>query len=88
MALSKEFVNEKGVTTNYHKISHVQLYGDHVHCGIDSYVSKDYRDAEQPADSSLVSFIITVAEEESMGIRALCYTKIKELEAWADAIDC
>ena len=88
MALTKELTNEKGVVTTYHKISHVDLYRDHVHCGIESYVSKDYRDAEQPADSSMFSFDITVAEEESMGIRALCYSKIKALEEWSDAVDC
>lgn len=88
MALLKELTNEKGIVTTYHKISRVNLARNQVHCGIDSYVSKDYRDAEQPADSSMFSFGITVAEEESMGIRALCYNKIKALEAWSDAADC
>ena len=88
MALSKELVNKKGIVTNYHKISHVDLRDSTLHCMIDSYVSRDYRDAEQSADSSMFSFDITVEEEESMGIRALCYNKIKSLEAWADAEDC
>ena len=88
MALTKELTNEKGIVTTYHKISHVNMFRNQVHCGIDSYVSKDYRDAEQPADSSVFRFDITVAEEESMGIRALCYNKIKALEAWSDAVDC
>ena len=88
MALLKELINEQGVVTTYHKISRVNLSRNQVYCGIDSYVSKDYRDAEQPADSFVLSFDITVAEEESMGIRALCYNKIKALEAWSDAVDC
>ena len=88
MALAKELINEKGVTTNYHKISNVNLMDNRLHCRIESYVSKDYRDAEQAADSSTFNFDVTVAEEESMGIRALCYSKIKALESWADAIDC
>ena len=88
MALQKEFVNEKGVITNYHKISNVSLIDGSLHCRLESYVSKDYRNAEQCADASVFHFTITTAEEESMGIRALCYNKIKSLEAWADAIDC
>lgn len=88
MALTKELTNEKGIITNYHKISSVDLRDNRLHCRMESYVSKDYRDAEQSADSSMFSFNITVEEEESMGIRALCYNKIKALDAWADAADC
>ena len=88
MALQKEIINEKGIVTNYHKISSVNLTNDRVHCCVESFVSKDYRDAEQCADTALFSFDVTVEEEESMGIRALCYSKIKEFELWADAIDC
>lgn len=88
MALAKELINEKGIVTNYHKISHVDLRDNCLHCIVESYVSKDYRDADQPADSAMFNFAITVEEEESMGIRALCYNKIKALESWADATDC
>ena len=88
MALTKELINKKGVTTNYHKIGYVELIEGIVRCRLESYVSKDYRDADLPADSSMFNFDITVAEEESMGIRALCYNKIKALDEWADAIDC
>ena len=88
MALTKALTNEKGVVTNYHKVSSVQLRNNTLTCLIDSYVSKDYRDAERSADSSMFRFDITVEEEESMGIRALCYSKIKALEPWADATDC
>lgn len=88
MALTKELTNEKGIVTNYHRISHVDLSGDQLYCRVESYVSKDYRDAEQSADTSMFNFTITVEEEESMGIRALCYNKIKALDSWADATDC
>ena len=88
MALTKALTNEKGVVTNYHKVSNVQLRNNILTCLIDSYVSKDYREAEQSADSSMFRFDITVEEEESMGIRALCYSKIKALSSWADATDC
>ena len=88
MALTKALTNEKGVVTNYHKVSNVQLRNNILTCLIDSYVSKDYREAEQSADSSMFIFDITVEEEESMGIRALCYSKIKALSSWADATDC
>jgi hypothetical protein len=88
MALAKELTNEKGVVTNYHKISNASLSAGQLRCRIESYVSKDYRDLGQPADSCMFNFDITVDEEESMGIRALCYNKIKALDTWADATDC
>lgn len=88
MALQKELINEKGIITNYHKISNVNLQDNYLQCSMDSYVSKEYRDAGHSADYSTFNFTITVEEEESMGIRALCYSKIKELEDWATAVDC
>lgn len=88
MALSKELTSKNGVVTNYHKISHVDLHDEQVHCQLESFVSKEYRDAEARADSTSFHFNITLEEEESMGIRALCYNKIKALDKWADAIDC
>ena len=88
MALTKELINRQGVVTTYHKISNVSLDSNRLRCRIESYVSKDYREVEQPADSSTFNFDITVEEEEAMGIRALCYTKIKALEDWSDATDC
>jgi hypothetical protein len=88
MALTKELVNEKGVVTTYHRVSGVNVRGSSLTCFVDSYVSKDYREAEQSADSSVFRFDISVEEEESMGIRALCYNKIKALADWAEAEDC
>ena len=88
MALSKEITNENGIVTNYHKITHIDMFNSTIHCMLESYVSKDYRIAEHSADRTNFSFEITLEEEESMGIRALCYSKIKALEAWSDAIDC
>lgn len=88
MALAKELVNEKGIVTNYHKVSRVSLADNTLTCFVDSYVSKDYREAEQSADSSMFRFDVTVEEEESMGIRALCYTKIKTVGDWTTAVDC
>ena len=88
MALLKEITNEKGISTNYHKISSVTLRDNVVTCHLDSYVSKDYRELGQSADSFAFRFSTGVEEEESMGIRALCYTKIKALANWAEATDC
>lgn len=88
MALQKQYVNKQGITTNYHKIGSVTLRDGVLTCFLDSYVSKDYRESEQCADSSVFKFDVTVEEEESMGIRQLCYAKIKELENWADTVDC
>lgn len=88
MALSKAYVDARGVTTNYHRIGNVSLFNNTLQCSLKSYVSRDYREQEQVAGTVNFRFPITVEEEESMGIRALCYTKIKGLEAWADAEDC
>jgi hypothetical protein len=88
MALSKVLTNDHGITTNYHKVGRVSLIGTRLSCSIDSYVSEEYRAQEKRAASTTFNFAITVEEEESMGIRALCYTKIKSLEGWSDAVDC
>lgn len=95
MALSKAMTNELGVTTSYHKVSRASITefsgareGTYLSFDINSYVSKEYRDQNKPASSSNFRFAITLEEEESMGIRALCYTKLKETEEWKDAEDC
>lgn len=95
MALSKALTNDLGVTTNYHKVNQATIVelsgfkkGIVLSFNMNSYVSKDYRDQNKPADTSNFRFDITLEEEESMGIRALCYTKLKETEEWKDAEDC
>ena len=88
MALNKTLINNQGVATNYHRVSHVSLRDNNLDCIVESYVSKDYRELDRSADNSFFSFHITIEEEESMGIRQLCYTKIKELPEWSDAEDC
>lgn len=88
MALMKELTNATGITTNYHRVSDVFLHDNNLDCTLKNYVSKDYRDLERHADMAHYDFEITVEEEESMGIRQLCYKKLKELPEWADAIDC
>lgn len=88
MALQKEIISREGFATNYHKIADVSLRENRLNCTVNSYVSREYRELERPADYQFFNFEITVEEEESMGIRKLAYKKIKELESWADAIDC
>ena len=88
MALAKVFTDEKGISTSYHKIREATLTADRLYCSLESYVSKDYRDANKPAGFKSFTFDVTLEEEESMGIRALCYTKIKALSTWEDATDC
>ena len=88
MAICKEKISNSGVATNYHRISNVLLDGSDLDCSLESYVSAEYRAKNRPAERKSYTFQITVEEEESMGIRALCYSKIKELEEWKDAKDC
>ena len=90
MALNKALTKDKGIVTNYHKISHMSyIPGRRLCCTLDSYKSEEFRNAGRPASfSTAFRFNPTVEEEESMGIRALCYKKIKELDDWKDAEDC
>lgn len=88
MALNKQIINDKGIETNYHKINSVSLNNHEITCELQSYASFDYRKVNKPADFSYYHFTITVEEEESMGIRALCYNKLKEMDMWNDATDC
>lgn len=88
MALFLKKINDFGFETEYHRVSDVTLNNSKLFCLLESYVSKEYRQLEKPADRNHFYFEITVEEEESMGIRQLCYKKIKELPEWAEATDC
>ena len=88
MALLKEKINDHGIVTNYHRIDHVSFNDGRLICSLESYVSKDYRENDMAADRHFFTFDVTLQEEESMGVRALGYTKIKSLANWADAQDC
>ena len=88
MALLNTITSSKGVTTTYHKVNEVTVHNGDMYCQVNSYVSKDYRDLERPADYLHFEFQITVEEEESMGIRQLAYKKIKGLPEWSEAVDC
>lgn len=88
MALSLTKTNDVGVVTNYHKVGRAEVRNSELMCSLDSYVSKEYREQERAAESTTFMFNITVEEEESMGIRALCYTKIKQIPGWETAEDC
>lgn len=95
MALSKSFIAENGIHTEYHKISEVIVNTSRdtekeskLLIKVDSYVSQAYRTtASAPASSKMYQFDITVEEEESMGIRQLAYNKLKELTEWEGVLD-
>lgn len=88
MALNKNITSDCGLVCSYHKVESVTISGNRMNCIMQSYVSKDYRDLERPADHRFFDFDITIEEEESMGARQLAYKKIKELDEWSDAEDC
>lgn len=88
MALNKEIIAENGVTTTYHRVDHVNLNDNILFFQVSSYVSEIYRSLDKPVVTNHYDYEITLGEEESMGIRQLCYAKLKESEYWADAIDC
>lgn len=88
MALSKEKINERGIITNYHKIGNASLRGNFLYFELESYPNEEYRHKAAPAVVELHDFVITLEEEESMGIRQLCYLKLKSKPEWEDAVDC
>ena len=88
MALNKTILTEDGVTLTYHKIGYIHLVGNIVKCNIISYESVDTRAEDLPFRNKSFKLTTTTEEEESMGIRALCYNKLKELPEWTDAEDC
>lgn len=89
MALFKEKISNNGIVSKYHRISRVNLDEENLFCAIESHVSKSYRDQGcDPVSHETYHFSYTVEEEESMGIRKLCYNKLKELEEWQDSEDC
>lgn len=89
MALYKEKISDNGVVSKYHNLGSVSLRKGRLVCHVNSYASKEYRDNNaEPVVSIPYTFICSVEEEESMGIRKLVYTKLKTLEEWQDAEDC
>lgn len=90
MALSKKCQAPNGVITNYHRIGYVNLHHDGTLGGIiNSYISQECISEGNKITSQVFGFKnITKEEEESMGIRQLAYTKLKETSEWSDSIDC
>jgi hypothetical protein len=90
MALNKEYVTRRETTVSYHRIRNVMFRDGILKCTLLSYESKEAREANINRPLAVVNFTFSISPEEETanGIRPLCYKKIKELEAWADAEDC
>lgn len=90
MALFKARQVPNGVITNYHRIGYVNLHHDRTLSGIlNSYASQEQVTEGNKISSQIFTFKnITKEEEESMGIRQLAYTKLKNTSEWSDSIDC
>ena len=88
MALLKECIDERGIITGYHKIGNAALRGNFLYFELESYPNEEYRHKAPPALTKTYNFVITVEEEESMGIRKLCYSKLKTMEEWKSSVDC
>ena len=89
MALYKDHTSNNGIVSKYHKIDTVHLNEFTLLCRVASYANKEYRDNnERPVAYNTYNFQYSVEEEESMGIRKLCYMKLKALANWQDAEDC
>ena len=88
MALSKKITDERGIVATYHKIGPATLQEGVLAFELHSYTTPEYRRKAEPVLVFSFSYHITLEEEESMGIRKLCYAKIKEEDFWQDAEDC
>jgi hypothetical protein len=93
MALRKTITDQYGITTSYHRVGYISYSPSrHRPCKLTfevlSFVSDDFSTPTRPLNRCKYTVDVSVEEEESMGLRALCYTKLKEIEEWADAEDC
>jgi hypothetical protein len=88
MALCKEYMTRRGSTAVYHRVREVMFRDGRLKCVLVSYASKEDRELHRVLGTTPFAFTLTAEEEVSGGIRELCYRKIKESEAWADAEDC
>ena len=93
MALRKTITDQRGNTVCYHRVGYTSFNPTRhrpcqvtfeVHC----FASDDFSVPQRPLARFKYTFDVTSTEEDTMGIRKLCYTKLKELEEWADAEDC
>ena len=88
MAVLKEQISERGIVTNYHRVSSVTIAENSLTFILCSYPSEFYRQTSLPAIMKEFHFEITLEEEESTGARKLCYIKLKTLDEWIGSEDC
>lgn len=104
MALKKLFVQDNGITTEYHKVARVNLidrngefprepdttdkFSLEINVVVVSFLNEEYRETGHSINTNIYDFTITKEEEETLGIRRLAYSKLKELDIFADAEDC
>ena len=104
MALKKLFVQDNGISTEYHKVNRVNLIdrnGEYprefnideksslkLDVVVVSFLNEEYREKGHSINTNIYSFNITKDEEETLGIRKLAYVKLKTLDIFADAEDC
>lgn len=91
MALQKTILESNGAVTLYHRLGNVTLDHDKkLTCVLESYADRSY--AASGSDRIGACYFIfeniSLEEEETTGIRELAYNKIKQENAWQDAIDC
>ena len=92
MALKKEIIQENGISTNYHKISLINLNtkdnDNALIVTVESFLNEEYRKKNCSILSTNYIFNIQQDEDINVGIRALGYQKLKELDIFIDAEDC
>lgn len=99
MALKKLITKPNGISTEYHKITHVGLSdrnGEHpydsetpitIDVMVRSYLNEEYRRIGHSIEVCSYYFELT-DEEETQGIREVAYTKLKSLPEFEGAEDC
>lgn len=95
MALKKAITNQKGVTTNYHKIGNFSIRKTpdekYVICvQVLSFVSEEYRRLSETNSIVNIDYLVRAEADEisTTPILTLAYNKLKALPTFDGAEDC
>lgn len=98
MALYKSITDARGLTTSYHKITHIALNTNlsaaekndlKMTIGLSSYADQSYRenDLHNYLQVNHYAFDLSMEEANAQSIFTIAYDKLKTLGSFQDAID-
>lgn len=98
MALYKSFTDARGMTTSYHKVSHIALTTNvsaadkdelTMTVGVSAYADQSYRENDLRNYLSVdhYNFGVSMEEANAESIFTIAYKKLKTLNKFQDALD-